>query len=152
MKKNLFIATAAFLLAAGTAQSAQAHSENAVAPSPTPDAVMLPSAPDDQPIYNKVDVMAEFPGGAAKLMEFLMKNMKFPQEALKEKVDGRVMVQFVVETDGSLTQAKVVKSLHPACDAEALRVIKQMPRWTPAKVKGKMVRSRFTIPVLFRNR
>lgn len=122
MKKNQFIATAVLLLAAGTANSAQIHSENAV---PSPDrtaAIRLQSAPDSQPVYepDKVDVKASFPGGEIKQMEFLTKNLKFPEEALKEKVAGKIVIQFIVETDGSLTHMEVSSPLHPACDTEAL--------------------------------
>lgn len=151
MKKNLIIAIAATFLTAGTANSAQTQYENAVANQGQTTATQQKTT-ETKPVYeqNKVDVKAAFPGGEEELMKFLMTNIKYPQEALSKGVSGRVLIQFIVETDGTLTEAKAIKSLHPACDAEALRIIKEMPRWTPAKIKGKSVRSQTTLPFMFR--
>ncbi|MCM1312868.1 MAG: energy transducer TonB [Bacteroides sp.] len=99
---------------------------------------------------NQVDQQAAFAGGEEKLMEFLIRNLKYPEEAEKDKVSGIVQVEFVVETDGSLTEIKVPKSVHAAFDAECIRVVKAMPKWTPAKIKGKTVRQRAIVTIPFR--
>lgn len=112
---------------------------------------------DDVPIevevdksYNMVEESPEFPGGMAELMKYLQKNVKYPQEAKDKNIHGRVIVQFVVNKDGSICDANVVKRVDPQLDAEALRVVNAMPRWIPGKQKGKCVRTRFTLPVTFR--
>jgi protein TonB len=85
-----------------------------------------------------------------ELMKFLQRNVKYPKEAQEQGKQGRVVVQFVVNKDGSITDAKIVKSVDPQLDAEALRVVNAMPNWTPGKQRGKEVRTYFTIPVTFR--
>ena len=99
---------------------------------------------------DKPEVMPEYPGGFPELMKFLSSNIKYPEEAFKKDIQGKVPVQFVVEKDGSLTEFKVFKSVDPLLDAEALRVLKTMPKWTPGKEDGKPVRVKMTIPVNFR--
>ena len=100
--------------------------------------------------YDVVEKMPQFPGGTGKLFEFLSKNVKYPAEAENNDVQGRVIVTFVVEKDGEISNAKVVKSIHPALDAEALRVINSMPNWTPGMQNGEAVRVKYTVPVTFR--
>ena len=100
--------------------------------------------------YDVVEKMPQFPGGTGKLFEFLSKNVKYPAEAENNDVQGRVIVTFVVERDGEISNAKVVKSIHPALDAEALRVINSMPNWTPGMQNGEAVRVKYTVPVTFR--
>ena len=100
--------------------------------------------------YDVVEVMPQFPGGTGKLFEFLSMSVKYPAEAEKNDVQGRVIVTFVVEKDGEVSNAKVVKSVHPALDAEALRVINAMPKWTPGMQNGEAVRVKYTVPVTFR--
>ena len=100
--------------------------------------------------YDVAEVMPQFPGGTGKLFEFLSMNVKYPVEAEKNDVQGRVIVTFVVEKDGEVSNAKVVKSVHPALDAEALRVINAMPKWTPGMQNGEAVRVKYTVPVTFR--
>ena len=151
-------------------------------------------AQGDDPIINIPEHLPQFPGGEGKLMEFLMRNVKYPKEAIELGMQGRVIVQFVVEKDGSLSDLKVVKSIEPKGDAsgkketsaenvdaqgnpvqqsndivvnsyakgeetatptellnqEALRVMKLMPKWSPAKHRGKVVRSRYALPIVFR--
>ena len=147
----------------------------------------------EEPIFNTPENLAQFPGGTEKLMEFMMRNLKYPKEAINLGMTGRVIVQFVVEKDGTLTNLKVVKSIEPKSDdkmenktqqdssgqaadivinsyknedladnkeevaspsklldEEALRVVRLMPKWIPAKQQGKVVRSRFAVPVIFR--
>ena len=94
--------------------------------------------------------MPEFTGGMRECMNFLSKNIKYPTTAQENGIQGRVIVQFVVNTDGSITEPKVVRGVDPELDAEALRVISIMPKWKPGKQKGEAVRVKYTIPVMFR--
>jgi TonB family protein len=109
-----------------------------------------PSAEDNSDVFNVVEKMPEFEGGMNGMMSFLQKNIKYPEEAIKNGTQGRVVVQFVVNKDGSITDANVVKSVSPELDAEALRVVKSMPKWTPGEQRGEKVRVQFTLPVQFK--
>ena len=91
-----------------------------------------------------------FPGGQQALLEFLRENVKYPEQARKDSIEGRVVLSFVVETDGSITEPKVVRSLHPLLDAEALRVIKLMPKWEPGYQGDSLVRVKYNLPVTFK--
>ena len=102
------------------------------------------------PIFDVVDEMPQFPGGHNALLEFLTKNIKYPKSAEKEGIQGRVIVTFVVDKDGTINNQKVVKSVHPALDAEALRIVGSMPKWVPGKQNGQPVAVKYTIPVTFR--
>ena len=104
----------------------------------------------NQKVYDMAEQMPEYPGGMHAMMEFLQANMKYPKDAEKQKVDGRVIVQFIVETDGSVSDVKVARQVFPSLDAEAVRVVQAMPKWTPGKVKGKVVRVKFNLPIVFR--
>ena len=107
--------------------------------------------PEEQTIFEVVEQMPEFPnGGMAGLMQFLSKNIKYPTIAQENGTQGRVIVQFVVNRDGSIVDAKVVRSVDPYLDKEALRVINTMPKWKPGMQRGKPVRVKFTVPVMFR--
>ena len=101
-------------------------------------------------IFLVVEEQPMFPGGMEEMMKFLQKEIKYPKEAMDKKIQGRVIVQFVVNKDGSICEDTVVKSVDPLLDAEALRVVRSMPNWTPGKQKGDPVRVRFTLPVSFR--
>ncbi len=101
-------------------------------------------------IVNVPEELAVYPGGMGELMKFLSRNIKYPKEAQDKGIQGRVVLQFVVNKDGSICDSKVVKAVDPQLDAEALRVINAMPNWTPGKQKGEPVRTRFTLPVSFR--
>ena len=101
-------------------------------------------------VFDVVEEMPQFPGGPSKLFEFLASNVNYPTEAEKAKIQGRVIVSFVVEKDGSISEAKVVKSIDPSLDAEALRVINAMPNWIPGKQKGEPVRVKYVVPMTFR--
>ena len=101
-------------------------------------------------VFDVVEKMPEFPGGQQELMNFLMKNIKYPKEATDKGTQGRVVVQFVVNKDGSVVEPTVVKSVSPELDQEALRVVKMMPKWQPGKQNGEVVRVKYTIPVSFR--
>ena len=102
-----------------------------------------------QNVYDAVEQMPEFPGGMPAMMEFLQTNIKYPKDAIKQNVGGRVMVMFVVEPDGSLSNVRVARKVFPSLDAEAVRVVKAMPKWKPGKEKGRAVRVNFTLPVVF---
>ena len=100
--------------------------------------------------YDVVEQMPEFPGGMKELLKFLQDNLKYPESAKKNNLQGRVVVQFVVEKDGTPTEFNVVRSVDPDLDAEALRVLKTMPKWKPGMEKGEAVRVKFTVPVAFK--
>ena len=104
----------------------------------------------DQKVFDTVEQMPEYPGGMQAMIEFLQTNMKYPEDAAKQKVEGRVMVQFVVETDGSITDVHVAKQVFPSLDAEAIRVVQAMPKWTPGMDKGRVVRVKYNLPIVFR--
>ena len=100
--------------------------------------------------FDVVEEMPQFPGGPSALFEFLSKNIQYPKDAEKAKLQGRVIVTFVVKKDGSITDAKVVKSVAPSLDAEALRVINAMPNWAPGRQGGQPVNVKYTVPLTFR--
>jgi protein TonB len=104
----------------------------------------------DQKVFDVVEQMPEYPGGMQAMLDYLSANIKYPADALKQKVEGRVIASFVVETDGSVSDIKLHKKVFPSLDSEAVRVIEGMPRWIPGKQKGKAVRVKYTIPVIFR--
>ena len=101
-------------------------------------------------IFDVVEQMPQFPGGPAALMEYLSKNVRYPEEAHKSGIQGRVLCSFVVEKDGSISDASVVKSVDPLLDEEALRVVNSMPNWTPGTQNGEPVRVKYTIPLTFK--
>jgi TonB family protein len=100
--------------------------------------------------FDVVEQMPEFPGGSIELMKFLSENIKYPEAASKAGTQGRVVAQFIVEADGSISNVKVLKNVSDEIDAEAVRVIKAMPKWKPGMQKGQPVRVKYTIPVTFR--
>lgn len=101
-------------------------------------------------VYEVVEQMPSFPGGDAAMMKYLAENIKYPVSAQKAKEQGRVVVQFIVEKDGAETGVKTVRSVTPVLDAEAVRVIKAMPKWTPGRQGGQPVRVKYNVPVSFR--
>ena len=105
---------------------------------------------DEEKVYDVVEQMPSFPGGPAAMMDFISRTITYPVSALKQNLQGRVIVTFVVERDGCLSHAKVVKSVAPDMDKEALRVVKKMPRWIPGNMMGVPVRVKYTVPVTFR--
>ena len=106
--------------------------------------------PDEQEIFDIVENMPEFPGGQAALMKYLSNNIKYPTIAQENGTQGRVIVQFVVNRDGSIVDARVARSVDPYLDREALRVINSMPKWKPGMQRNKPVRVLYTCPVMFR--
>ena len=109
-----------------------------------------PPKEEETKVFDVVEVMPSFPGGQAALFEWLSKNIKYPVVAEENGVQGRVIVTFVVERNGSITDVQVVKSVDPSLDKEAVRVVKAMPHWIPGKQNGSAVRVKFTVPVTFR--
>ena len=104
----------------------------------------------DEPIFQVVEEMPEFPGGLAEAMKFLAKNINYPVAAQQAKIEGRVIVQFVVEKDGSVSDVKVMRGVNSELDAEAIRVVSMMPKWIPGKQRGKAVAVKYTMPIMFR--
>ena len=123
------------------------RSDIAVAAPPPPPA---PKPEVSNKVFDVVEEMPSFPGGQAALMSFLSSNIKYPVVAQENGVQGRVIVGFVVERDGSITDVKVMRSVDPSLDREAQRVVKAMPRWKPGKQNGSAVRVKYTVPVVFR--
>ncbi len=105
---------------------------------------------DEKTIFVVVETMPEFPGGQAALFKYLNESVKYPVIAQENNIQGRVIVQFVVEKDGSVTDVQVVRSVDPSLDKEAKRVISSMPKWSPGKQRGKAVRVKYTVPVNFK--
>lgn len=106
--------------------------------------------PEDTTIYDTPEVMPSYPGDMTECYMFVARQMHYPEEAEEKGIEGRVLIRFVVEKDGRLTNFEVVESPDPLLSDEALRVLKQMPKWIPAKNKGKDVRCRYSMPVMFR--
>ena len=106
--------------------------------------------PVEEEIFEVVEEMPSFPGGQAALMQYLGKNIKYPTIAQENGTQGRVVCQFVVNRDGSIVDVKVIRGVDPYLDKEAVRVISSMPKWKPGKQRGKPVRVKYTVPVMFR--
>lgn len=117
---------------------------------PVPMPIESSSKQDDT--YMIVDEPPSFVGGTAQMNQYFAKNMKYPERAIKEEIQGKVYIKFVVEEDGTPTQVKLMKGITdcPECDVEAVRLVKQMPKWEPGKINGKAVKCYFTIPVTFK--
>ena len=101
-------------------------------------------------VFDVVEQMPSFPGGPSALMQYLSSNIKYPVVAQENGVQGRVVVSFVVERDGSITDVQVARSVDPSLDREAQRVVRNMPRWIPGKQNGQAVRVKYNVPVAFR--
>ena len=101
-------------------------------------------------VFEVVEQMPSFPGGPSALMKYLSENIKYPVVAQENGVQGRVVVSFVVERDGSITDVKVARSVDPSLDREAMRVVRSMPHWIPGKQNGSAVRVKYNVPVSFR--
>ena len=106
--------------------------------------------PQEKVIFQVVEEMPEFPGGMGEAMKFLAKNIKYPVAAQQAKIEGRVIVQFVVERDGSISDVHAMRGVNPDLDAEAIRVVSLMPKWKPGKQRGKAVAVKYTMPIMFR--
>lgn len=156
IKYALFVLPAFALLVAGNISCSQDASqtedakEEVVAPV-SPEAKEAPvDSTAKEEVFMVAEQMPEYPGGMKEMLKFLQENVKYPENAMKNNVQGRVIVQFVVEKDGTPTEFKVLRSVDPDLDAEALRVMKAMPKWKPGMQKGQVVRVKFTVPVSFK--
>ena len=109
--------------------------------------------PDENGVYDSVEEMPTYPGGMAELMRFVYKNFKYPKEVEELGIQGRTVCTMVIDEDGSISDVKVVRSVHPLYDAEFVRVVEAMPKWNPGKHNGKPVKVKYTIPMTmcFRN-
>lgn len=103
----------------------------------------------DDPVFEVIEEMPSFPGGTSELLKYLSRNIKYPMSAQERGIQGRVVAQFVVEKDGSISNAHIVRAIDSELDAEAVRVIESMPKWTPGKQRGVTVRCKYTVPVAF---
>lgn len=117
---------------------------------PQPQASPKDESGEEDLVFVVVEEMPEFPGGMGEMMKYLARNIKYPVEAQEAKIQGRVIVQFVVKADGSTSDFVVMRSVSPSLDAEAVRVLKGMPKWKPGKQRGKAVDVTFTVPVTFK--
>ena len=106
--------------------------------------------PNDDLLIMYIEDSPVFPGGIDSLRTYISNSMVYPEQARKEGIQGRVLVQFIIEKDGSVSTPVILKEAHPSLDAEALRIVSGMPKWTPARQRGKPVRVKFTIPVNFK--
>lgn len=156
IKYALFVLPAFALLVAGNISCSQDASqtedakEEVVAPV-SPEAKEAPAdSTAKEEVFMVAEQMPEYPGGMKEMLKFLQENVKYPENAMKNNVQGRVIVQFVIEKDGTPTEFKVLRSVDPDLDAEALRVLQTMPKWKPGMQKGQVVRVKFTVPVSFK--
>jgi protein TonB len=137
-------------------KSGSAPAASAAAPAQAAENTTAPAAPkvvtSDDPnyVYDVVDVMPSFLGGTKALTTYLVKNTRYPEAAMKAGQQGRVLCSFIVETDGTISDLKVVKKVWPLLEEEAKRVVRGMPKWVPGMIGEKSVRCRFTLPVVFR--
>lgn len=110
----------------------------------------LPEGEDNKTWDEVVEEMPSFPGGQGAMMQFLSSNLQYPEEARLSGLQGRVIVSFTVERDGSISNVKISRSVAPSLDNEAIRLAKSMPKWKPGKSDGHAVRVKYTIPIVFR--
>lgn len=136
---NADVAVANPMAKAEAELKAEAKTSDATAPADTTKSV----------VYDITETMPYFPGGQVLMLKYLADNIKYPASAVKAKKQGRVIVTFIVQKDGSVTHAKIAKSIDPELDAEALRVVKGMPKWTPGTQNGKPVNVKYSVPVKF---
>ena len=146
MQKKLFLSiiAAAWLIACNITTVARAQKTSKTA------TVKCENKVENDSMDGFWDITPVFPGGDMALKTYLQQNIKYPALAMKNKEEGRVVVKFLVEKDGRLSHLKVVRSVSPLLDAEALRVIKAMPNWTPGRHEGKPVRVKYNIPIQFK--
>lgn len=107
-------------------------------------------APQDTTIYSVVEEPPQFPGGSTECFHFIAKNLEYPKEAEKRKIEGNVIVKLIIDQDGHVTNVKIARGIDPLLDNEALRIVNSMPKWEPGKHRGKTVKCRFVLPVKFK--
>ena len=103
----------------------------------------------DEPVFVIVEEQAEFPGGLDSMYAYIQKNLVYPEKAKAEGIEGRVFVSFIIEKDGSISNVKLLRGIGGDCDEAAVEMVKNMPKWKPAKQRGKPVRCQFTLPIKF---
>ncbi len=103
----------------------------------------------DDAVFVVVEEQAEFPGGMDSMYAYIVKNLKYPELAKEKGIEGRVFVQFVIEKDGSISNVKILRGIGGGCDEAAMEMVKNMPKWQPAKQRGKPVRCQFNLPIKF---
>lgn len=103
-----------------------------------------------EPFFEVVEQMPEYPGGMPAMMEFISKNIKYPAAAQQAKIQGRVTIQFIVNTEGNIINPRVLRSADPLLDAEAIRLTTIMPKWKPGMQRGQAVNVKYTVPIMFR--
>ena len=104
---------------------------------------------NSEDVYIVVEMPPQFPGGEEKMMQYIAKKIEYPREARENGIQGRVVIQFVIDEKGRVTDAKVIKGIGYGCDEEALRVVNKMPKWTPGAQRGKIVKVRYVLPINF---
>lgn len=150
--KNLFTPLALLLLPSFNLKAQNVISPNNEKNGPT----ILRAVGDDSTVYDKekvyqvVEQQPSFPGRREELFKYLAYNVKYPIDAAKNKIEGRVLVTFVVEHDGSISNVNVTNSVYPSLDKESIRVVSGMPKWILGKANSKTVRVKYTIPITFR--
>ncbi len=107
------------------------------------------AADQKRTVYERVETEAEFPGGIPALLDYLRTNIRYPEEAHKANEQGRVIIEFVINKDGSISDVTVLKGVSESLDKEAMRVVSNMPKWAPGKVNGQDVASSYTLPIVF---
>jgi protein TonB len=145
--KTLFLS---FLFLCGGVAMAQNY--DAVVPPPPSDEPQVDGGTQVQPVpvYQFVEQMPQFPGGDQAMMEYLKKNLRYPTVARENGVEGRVIVRFVVNEDGKVSDVVIMRDIGSGCGQEAVRVVSMMPKWIPGKQNGRAVKTFFTLPVTFR--
>ncbi|WP_426490945.1 energy transducer TonB [Hymenobacter sp. 102] len=126
---------------------AQVHTVSLADSAPTQATGPAPAAPE---VFHAADEMPAFPGGSEAFQKFLRKELKYPDEALRKGVSGRVFVRFLITDEGRIRDAEVVKGLGSGLDEEALRLVRIMPWWTPGRISGQPVWMSYTLPIIFR--
>ena len=137
---------AALLMAVGSKPAENQGGGRTQGYTPTEELVAV----DDTTVFNIVEVAPEFPGGMDALYKYLSENLHYPEQAMENGIQGRVYIRFVIEIDGRVTNAKVVRGIGGGCDEEALRVVNAMPKWTPGKQHDKAVRVWYNLPINFK--
>ena len=112
--------------------------------------VVSPPVERKDKIFKVAEIQPQFPGGGAELMKYLSTNLKYPEDAKKQSIEGRVIVQFVINKTGKIINTKILQSLHPSCDKEVIRLIESMPDWVPGKQNGNPVPVYYTLPIRFK--
>ena len=116
----------------------------------TPDSEIVTHILDDSQVFETVEQMPEFPGGQRALMQYLAKNIKYPPRAKAKGITGKVFVSFIIDREGNVTNAEILRGIGGGCDQESLRVIKAMPKWIPGKQRGKNVLVQYNLPIRFK--